>query len=322
MLFALLALIAAPACESPGADDSERAREAEPDTTANSSTQETAAARGEQHNLARPKSEWVGERVRRAEKRLKDSRAGSLLWKSIEHHGGLSTWYENGPVYFHYNYQPLGDRGPRNTYQTVDTWAARARHQMAEDKDREYGWDGEIAWKKPADWKPPYDVRFWALTPYYFVGMPFVLADPGVDLEHEGTDTLEGESYQLVRATFGEDVGISPDDFYVLYIHEKTHRLGALRYVVSYEKFFPEGGHSPETLMTYDGSRTVDGIKFSEKSRFYDWDPQNKTQAEKVTDVTLSDVEFRPDTPDDYFEVPEGAAVIEPESDSEDESEE
>lgn len=311
-LFAVTLLLVFSGCDSPG-DDGSGDQTAEPDT----------ASEGESDSpdLARPDEKSVEKRVEKAEKRLKDSKAGKILWNSIETHGGLATWYKNGPLYFHYNYQPKGDRGPRNTYQTVDTWAARARHEMANNRDREYGWNGDVAWYKPADWEPPYDVRFWALTPYYFVGMPFVLADPGVNLEHEGQDTLEGETYEVLRATFG-DVGISPDDYYVLYIHEDTHRLAALRYIVSYEEFFPDGGHSPEKLMTYDGSRQVDGITFSKSSRFYKWDPEKKTEGDIVTEATLSDVEFRPDVEDDYFEVPDGAAVAEPDDETDGGSEE
>jgi hypothetical protein len=301
----LLVLVSSSGCAtSSGASTDEEASS----TKTRPSTAPSGSKRG-RGSTAKPPGDWIAKRVDRARERLSDSKAGRVLWESIQAHGGLETWYANGPLYFHYNYQPVGDGTPRNTYQTVDTWSARARHQMAERREREYGWDGEHAWYRPGDWEPPYDVRFWALTPYYFVGMPFVLADPGVNLTHEGRATLEGESCEVIRATFG-DVGISPDDFYVLYIDRDDHVFRGLRYIVSYPKYFPEGGHSPEKLMTYDGRQRVDGILFAESYRFYKWQPDSKTNAPKVTDADLTDVAFRPETPNAYFEVPDDATIV------------
>ena len=276
----------------------------EDEPAASAQTKESRQTQQQRPERATPKADWVDKRVEQSRKRLNETKAGGLVWKSIEAHGGLKRWFANGPVSFRYTYSPVGERTGRDTYQTIDTWSARARHQLADDQSKEYGWDGEVAWKKPADWKPPYNVRFWALTPYYFMGMPFVLADPGVNLTLEEPDTIEGTDYKVVRVTFGE-VGISPDDFYVLYIDPDTHKLAALRYIVSYPAYFPEGGHSPEKLMTYDGTQTVDGITFADSYRFFMWDPAKKADAKVVTNAKLRDVEFRPDTLDSFFDVPE-----------------
>ena len=259
---------------------------------------------------ARPPASWVDKRVAEAESRLSEDRAGRILLKSIKAHGGLKTWYRNGPLRFRYDYVPQGDGTERDTLQTVDTWRALARHSLPEDASKQYGWNGDQAWKKPSSWKPGYDVRFWALTPYYFVGMPFVLADPGVNLTHEGRADMMGHDCHVIRATFGE-VGISPDDFYVLYIDAKSGHLHALRYIVSYPKYFPEGGHSPEKLMTYDGRRTVDGITFADSYRFFMWDPKATTDAKVVTRADLSNVSFEADVLNRYFDIPDGAKVVE-----------
>lgn len=259
---------------------------------------------------ATPPASWVDKRVAEAKDRLSEDRAGQVLLDSIDAHGGLSAWYANGPLRFRYEYVPQDDGSERDTVQTIDTWRARARHALPDDESKQYGWDGGQAWKMPADWKPGYDVRFWALTPYYFVGMPFVLADPGVNLTYEGRDEMMGHDCHVVRATFG-DVGISPDDFYVLYIDAESGHLHALRYIVSYPKYFPEGGHSDEKLMTYDGRQTVGGITFADSYRFYMWDPKAKTDADVVTRAVLSDVSFEPDVRNRFFEIKESAVVVE-----------
>ncbi len=264
-----------------------------------------------ERELAAPKEAWVERRVSDARERLNESEAGKLVWKSIDYHGGLQKWYSNGPIYFRFDYRPLDEGTERDTYQTVDTWASRARQQLADDRDLEFGWDGSHAWVAPKDAELGVNARFWALTPYYFVAMPFVLADPGVNLQKQGTADLKGSTYDVVKATFGENVGDSPDDYYVVYLNQETGRLGALRYIVSYPGFFPDGGHSSPDLMIYEGEVTVDGITLAETYPTYAWDAETSERGDKVTAVEMSDFEFRPETPDAYFEAPDDAHIIE-----------
>lgn len=255
--------------------------------------------------------DWVTERTEKAHDRLSKSDAGKLLLRSLNTHGGLQRWFANGPVHFRFNYRPLEEGAVRDTFQTIDTWRSRARHQLASDRASEFGWDGEHAWVSPPDAETLKSPRFWALTPYYFIGMPFVLADPGVHLKKTGSAELNGRPHDIITATFGEAVGDSPDDYYIIYLDAETGRFGGLRYIVSYPGFYPDGGHSPEKLMVYEGAQTVDDITFAEHFPTYKWDPDAEARGPKVTDVAMSDVEFRPKTEDAFFDAPEGAKMLE-----------
>ena len=255
-----------------------------------------------------PSADWVEERVAAAQERLQASPAGQRLWQAMETHGGLATWYANGPLAFQFNYQPLDDGTPRNTYEVANYWSAQTRHQMINDTTVQYGWDGQRAWAIPTDTLIPYNVRFWSLTPYYFVGIPFVLSDPGVNLELVGEDTFEDKTYDLVKATFGDGVGDAPDDYYVIYVGQDNHRVGAIRYIVSYPGYFPDGGHLPEKLMACDGAQTVDGITLPQGYRTFWW--KEDQVGEHITDISVSRVAFRPNVRQDYFATPAGATVI------------
>lgn len=262
-------------------------------------------------DLSMPKPDWVKARVEEAQTRLIQSEAGAIVWKAIEFHGGLEEWWSNGPLYFRFNYQPKPGTGTiRDTYETADYWSSKTRHQRVEDQSVEYGWDGEKAWYKPDTAQIPYNVRFWALTPYYFAGMPFVFADAGVNLSKEDDIQYEEHAHHVVRVTFGEDVGDAPDDYYVLYVHSETFRLSAIRYVVSYPGYFKNGGHSQEKLMTYEGQQTVNGIIFPVKHKTFMWTAEGEI-GEYVTDITLSDLAYRSNTKQSYFEMPEGSKAIE-----------
>ncbi len=264
---------------------------------------------GKEDNMSKVPQSWIEERVKKTEEKLSRSPAGRKIWKAMEAHGGLDKWYANGPLQFHFNYQPLDGNTPRNTIQISDNWSAKARHKMAVDTSQQFGWDGSRAWALPEASAIPFDARFWALTPYYFVGIPFVLGDEGVFLEEFGEDSLKGTTYNLVKATFGEGVGDAPDDFYIIYLHPDLGRVAAYRYVVSYPAYFPDGGHTPEKIMVLGGEQEVNGIFFPEGYQTFMWEDQQK--GDYVTEISLSDLSFLPDLPKDYFEVPEEAEIIE-----------
>jgi len=279
-----------------------------PEAPSETGTQPAAGAQSQpQGDSIVPSKKMIAARVADAKERLSASPEGKIVLESIEFHGGLEKWYSNGPLAFRFDYRPK-DGKRRNTYQIVDTWSSRARHQVLPDKKVEFGWTGEKAWIKPADAEDTMKARFWALTPYYFVAVPFVFADPGVILSDAGKQEFEGTTYDLIKVTFEEGTGDAPDDYYVVYFDPKTRRVAGLRYVVSYPGFFPEGGHSPEKFMAYDGQQKVEGIVFSETYRTFKW--KGDTHGELVTEVTLSDVSF-PDVKPGYFDVPKDAKELE-----------
>lgn len=253
----------------------------------------------------------IDQRIAEARERLNQTEAGQLVWLSIQHHGGLEKWWSQGPLFFRFNYQPKPGTGTaRDTYETADYWTSRTRHQRRGATKQEFGWDGEKAWYFPADATIPYDVRFWSLTPYYFVGMPFVFADPGVSLQKEADIIWEEKTYHSVRVTFGENIGDAPDDYYVLYLEPDTGRLAAIRYIVSYAGYFPDGGHSQEKLMSFDGEQLVGSIKFPISFRTYMWTAAGPDE-EQVTFTEVSDLTFKPETPVDYFNIPPESVVLE-----------
>lgn len=270
---------------------------------------------------------WVAERVADSRRRLTSSEAGQRVWQAIEAHGGLERWLSSGTIAFEFDYAPLGSPERRmHTHNQVDIWGSRARQQEvgepsnqgpAEESDGEpgaaratFGWDGERAWITPSPEAFPSPARFWATTPYYFVGMPFVLGDPGTRFERLEDAELEGELHHLVKVTYEEGTGDSPDDYYILYIHPETHRVGGLRYVVAYPGFFPEGGHTPEKLMIYDEQRQVEGLWLSHDMDAYAWDAEARERREKVTEITVADVELGQAWPGSLFAPPVGAEVI------------
>ena len=258
--------------------------------------------------LARPDSASVVARVAEATARLEASEGGRLVLASIEAHGGLARWYANGPLHFRYRYERVGgDEPPLATEQVIDTWSSRAHHTLLSDTTISFGWTGEEAWVEPDSAELPTNARFWSLTPYYFIAMPFVLADPGVNLERAGQMTTEDRTYDLIHVTFEPGTGDAPDDYYYLLLDPETRRVGGVRYVVSYPGFFPEGGNTPEKVMLYDGAQTVNGIVLQDGFRSFAWTDDGRGEA--AARGTLTNVRFEPMMPDSAFAMPEGATA-------------
>ena len=255
---------------------------------------------------------WVQKRVDKASERLNATEAGKVVWKAMEAHGGLFKWYSNGYLSFRFNYQPLDGSVPRDTYQTIDTWSNKARHISATDSTAIFGWDGENAWIKAKDSTAfKYNTRFWALTPLYLAAQPFVLDGEGVNLELLPGTYYKDVPQDVVKVTFNPGTGDAPDDYYILYLDAKTHLLTALRYIVSYPGYFPNGGNNPEKIMDLVSRKTINGINLPLKFDTYWSTEDGLPKGEPITTIELSDIEFQNQVAEDFFKRPQGAKPIE-----------
>ena len=247
------------------------------------------------------------DRIAAAHDRLNASPAGRLVAESIEAHGGLESWYGQSPLYYHFDYRPQDGKGKvRDSYILNDYVNARAVHQVADNMDVTYGFDGKDAWQNPADAELVVSPRFWSLTPYYFVGLPFVLADDGIIFEQLEPRELDGTTYNPVKVTYESGMGDADDDYYILYINPDTKQLDALNYIVSYPGFFEDGKHLPEKLMRLTDKTTVSGITLP-GGYLTSWSDKPN---ENITTITVSDYEFRLDTDVDAFDRPAEAKVV------------
>ena len=250
---------------------------------------------------------WIANRVEKAKTRLNASEAGKVIWNAMEAQGGLATWYAKGYLTFRFDYQPEDGSTRRNSYQTIDTWNNKARHASFEDSTAIFGWDGKEAWVKAKDTTAfEYDTRFWALTPLYLAGHPFVLDGEGVNFELLDQKDYKGNLQDVVKVTFGANVGDAPEDYYVLYFDTNTHIISAVRYIVSYPEYFPNGGHSPEKIMEIIGQKSTKGILLPTGLKTY-WLDEHEEMGAYITKIDISDVDFIPQVPEGYFSEPEGA---------------
>ncbi|MTB51169.1 DUF6503 family protein [Lewinella sp. W8] len=260
---------------------------------------------------APPETEAVSphqSRIEAATARLKASPEGELVLQAIDAHGGLERWYAQSPLYYHFNYQPLDGGTARNTFIVNDYLRSRSHHYLATDTTQQFGFDGREAWSTTGDKIGGMNPRFWSLTPYYFVGLPFVLADAGINFSSLPETEMNGNIYKLVKVTYDTGTGDAPDDYYVLYLNQRTGQLDALRYIVSYPAYFPDGGHLPEKLMQITGKTEVDGILLPTGYATSWWN--DGVPSETITEITVADYAFMPEMEPAAFAMPDGAKVF------------
>ncbi len=229
------------------------------------------------------------------------------LEESYDAHGGLDTFRSYGTLEYDQQMEISGiaqlgdhqlfDLNSRSTLITNDTY--------------KIGFDGNEAWITPnidALGLPP---RFYALTPFYFFGLPFFFADPGVNLEPLGTKELNGKQYDVVKVTYDPGVGDTPDDDYVAYINKDTHQLEIVHYIVTYPPLMQ--GKSIEELerhaAVYEEWQKVGGLLVPKKIVFYEWS-DDKLGEKAAGSMTFENVTFKKESPDpQIFQKPDGAQV-------------
>jgi len=250
----------------------------------------TLPALAESYKIA--PTEAITARVNDAETRLAKTEGGQLLWESIEAHGGLHQWFANGLLEFRWTYN-MDDMGAQiDTTQVIDTWSSRARHTgHGVVEGVTFGWDGTQGWTSPEDAKTPFPPSFWALTPYYFVGVPHVLADPGT-VHEKLPDQIayEGTMYDQVKVTYTPDTGETPDDYCIALIHPKTKQIKGVRYIVTDLRITKGKKATAEKLLTYEGWHDLSGVLFPKSHLSYSMN--GNTVGDKIRSAMVSDAKF------------------------------
>lgn len=210
-----------------------------------------------------------------------DSMAIVLLKECLEAHGGLALWNEfDGLSYTMVNngksVEQLTHLKDRRAYLSSETF--------------ELGFDGKDIWAYPnMEELPGKSAAFYYNLDFYFVALPFVLADPGVILSYGGIREINGVKYPYIRAGYESNVGLSPEDSYELYIHPETKMLDILTYSVTY--FDQSKKDQLNAAKVYSEYIDVQGIKLATKMENYRWNDGQIGEAtgmvRNIKDLTL-----------------------------------
>jgi len=147
------------------------------------------------------------------------------------------------------------------------------------------GYDGTNAWvtfngKLSDDKKANGLARFLRKTNYYWFTMLFKLLDDGVNHTYNGSKTVNGKAYDLIKVSFGDNIGDTKDT-YVLYINKETKLLDQFLFTVT-------GIGATDPFLMVVAYETIDGIKIGSKRKYIksNWDGEIIGKQWTTTDWT------------------------------------
>lgn len=121
--------------------------------------------------------------------------------------------------------------------------------------------------------------RFDIFTWSYFFALPYKIDDHGTTLSDFKNKDLNGKEFNVEKLTFGENVGDSPDDWYVLYQNKETNLLHAASYIVTLNQSVEEGEKDPHAIV-YSKYQKLDDISIAHRWDFFGW-----TETDGLTDT-------------------------------------
>lgn len=220
-------------------------------------------------------------------------------------HGGLDTWQSKGSLSYDLNFEIGG-----NTIRDHHHFDLKSRTGIVSNADYAIGSDGQSVWfDSSTEGALPVPPKFYFNTPFYFLGIPFVFADPGVQSESLPDATFEGKNYRVVKVTFAAGTGDAPDDSYIAYVNPETSRVHLIIYTVTYfarAAGKPTDGILPN-VMIYDQWESVSGLTFPTHARVYQW--RNNTRTEDLyAEMSFKNIRVLNKRPDpESFARPAGA---------------
>ncbi len=212
------------------------------------------------------------------------------LAQAIEAHGGLETWQSYGRLDYATRDFPLGAKAPFDFTQSTDL---QNRRHLTHGKDFTSGLNGEDAWAVPNVETLGIPPRFFESGNFYFIAMPFVFADPGVQSRDLGNKTFQGRAYDLVAISYPQGIGDTPEDDYILYIDAETHRLHMIDFVPTSAEVNGDTPieELPRKALVFNQWQDAGGLLVPSKLTFYGWadgELQGDGNTYYVKDVTFS----------------------------------
>ena len=213
-------------------------------------------------------------------------------------HGGLEAFRAQRTLHFAF------PRGEDTERQTVDLHDRRERIERA---DMSQGYDGTDTWLA-ADTSYTGDPLFYRNLMFYFYAMPWVLADPGINYEIAEPLTVGGTTYPGLKISYGDSIGLSPNDNYYLHYDAASKQMRWLGYTVTYRSGSPSDQLS---WIEYPSWSTYEGIALPDTLIWYTVEDNLPTEPRSVRPFT--DVSVRAEAMEDgFFAGAAGAEVIAP----------
>ncbi|MBV7267908.1 DUF4292 domain-containing protein [Winogradskyella luteola] len=221
------------------------------------------------------------------------------ITKVFDAHGGIDNWNKMKTLSFTME-KPNGKE--------VTTTNLQTRAELIDTPTYTMGYDGNNLWVNEKD-ENEYkgNAKFYKGLMMYFYAMPFIIGDDGIIYEEVEPLIFEGKSYPGILISYEAEVGVSPDDQYVVYYNSETGQMEWLSYTVTFGK---EGKSDNFKYIRYNDWQEINGLVLPKRISWYNY--ENNVPTELRNTIVFKDVMLSEKAPDDtIFKMPEGGKVIE-----------
>lgn len=222
--------------------------------------------------------------------------------KVLDAHGGLEKWKSEKTLTFEI---------PKPDGKETHTIDLDQRKDKITSTDMEMGYDGKNVWLLDNKGSYQGDPYYFHNLMFYFYAMPFVLADDGIHYTEIPDFAFEGKNYPGLKITYDNETGASSNDVYHLYYDPETFKMRWLAYIAT---FGSEKKSDKMSWISYNDWTDVNGSLLPKSITWHAFDSgQIKEAGNTVTfeNATLSEEE----QPENFFEKPEAAKVVEKKED-------
>ncbi len=227
----------------------------------------------------------------------KEKEYPEIFNKVLEAHGGKATWEGMNTLRY------TRGEGAKAELHTIDL---KTRKSLIEVEGKyKLGSNGKDVWVGPhRDSFPGKSPRFTHNLHFYFVAIPFVFLDPGVNVKDGGKVESGGKQFHLINLTFGDNVGDAPEDQYNMYVDPQTFKVDFITYSVTY---FDKTRATKYNALKYDWM-DANGLLAPAKYTGYKW--ENEALGDQRYESLFSQQNYSKSPAEaSKFDVPEGAYI-------------
>ena len=190
----------------------------------------------------------------------------------------------------------------------ITTTNLKTRAELIDTPTYTLGFDGRTLWvneKDDNEYKG--NAKFYKGLMLYFYAMPFIVGDDGIIYEDAEPLTFDWKTYPGVLISYDADIGVSPNDQYIIYYDADSGQMQWLAYTVTYGK---EGKSDKFSYIRYNDWKSIYSLILPNSMTWYKVEEGKPTEVARV--IEFDDVIISEDAPENsIFGMPEGAKIIE-----------
>lgn len=217
----------------------------------------------------------------------------------FEAHGGIDAWNAMNGLYF----EIAKEDGNEKHYLDL-----KSRKSVNYYKQHVLGYDGKRVWLKKLDTTSfRSNPRFYYNLMSYFYAMPFIVGDDGINYAEAPVLEADGKEYPGVLISYGDGVGESPEDEYIVYYDPETKQMTWLAYTVT---FFSKEKSKKFSLIKYGDWEAIHGVVLPTTLQWHVF--EDGEVGDIRNQMTFANAKLQKEAFDQsMFQVAEGAELVE-----------